>query len=226
MKNSELAHVVVVYEHKMFASYFYVAEHLRSDGVRLSRDIEKRSNTWWDFVPYDINKDLGKKVNDFCEKVPDGDWIIIRDGDTAYLDATYGHLIQGVIDNNKSFDLMGCVTNRLGLEWQVPYPYQTENYDMSFHTLMAQNLKMQHQSRVNRTYMHVAGLFMMFNKQAWDQIKFTEKIIDSGGYMDYHFSSEVLRRNGNVGIMPGLYLYHNYRILSGTSARFNNQHIR
>lgn len=171
-----------------------------------------RINIWYS-NPYSTEKNIGKAYNEFCENVPDDDWICLQDGDMMYLTPDWGLQIEQAIKlHGDNFDLIGCVTNRLGRRIQLVDEGDYENLDVRHHYEKAVRLKEMHWAEVEdiTNQRFIAGLFMLFKKSLWHKVKFEE----NSPYFDDTFSKEVLKKGGRLGLMKGLYVFHNYRCWS------------
>lgn len=165
--------------------------------------------------PWATDKNIGKAFNEFCESVPDGDWICLQDGDMLYLTPDWGAQIEAVIANHgNDFSLFGCLTNRLGRKIQV---YDWDNYDnhnIKDHYKIAKDLSEKHFAEVEdiTETRFVAGLLMLFPKSVWEKHKFRETGTPLS--VDDAFSRSIVKSGGRLGLMRGLYVYHLYRIWS------------
>lgn len=173
--------------------------------------------------PFSIEKNIGKALNEFCEMVPDGDWICLQDGDMMYLTPDWGKQIAEVVTNyGNKYSLIGCLTNRLGRPIQVYDKANYNNHDIKFHYDLAVKLANDNWGVVDDIThkKYVAGMFMLFPKSIWLKNRFKENV----SYFDDEFSKGVLRQGGKVGLMKGLYVYHSYRIWSDTP-RTSKDHL-
>lgn len=164
----------------------------------------------WYSNPFSTEKNIGKAYNDFCALIPDEDWIAIQDGDAMYLTSDWGVQIKEIIkQHGNDFDLIGCVTNRLGRPIQLAEGVEYDNFDIKYHYQKAIELKGKYGTQVeditNRKY--IAGLLMIFPKRVWNKIKFQENCI----YFDDQFSKAVAKSGGRLGLAKGLYMFHFYR---------------
>lgn len=164
-------------------------------------------------TPGRADKNLGKAANELIEHLPDEDWICLRDIDTLPL----YHV--GLFDQceeiarRNEFGLVGAVTNRLGLKYQLHGEKLSENYDMKHHYAIAKDRFDEYGSEVHETPDLIAGMFMLFPKQAWlDVDGFPEGHIRiKGCFIDYLFSKAVKRVGYKIGVAKGIYIYHTYR---------------
>lgn len=169
----------------------------------------------WYSNPYSTEKNIGKALNEFCELVPDEDWICLQDGDIMYLTPDWGKQIEYVVSNyGHKYSLFGCMTNRLGRNIQRLNGEFSENHDVQYHYNIAKELSENYFGEVEditrRKY--IAGMFMLFPKKIWNQIKFKE---NTPAFDDY-FSTDIVRKGKKIALIKGLYVYHAYRIWSDT----------
>jgi len=176
----------------------------------------------WHFVPASGDKNLGRSYNQHCEVVPDNDWILIRDGDTMFLHSQWPKQIEDIIrKHGKEYPLISCVTNRLGLSWQTPYGI-SDNPNVLDHYEIAMKHYEDYYDVVDKSPKPTAGLFMLFPKNTWNEIKFAEGLTGNGKFIDWQFSESVKRKFGKIGIAKGIYLFHFYRFAQENIKEFNH----
>lgn len=160
----------------------------------------------WFSNPYSRTKNFGKAINDFCEIVPDDqDWIVIQDGDMMYLDPYYGTKIHAIIEANKDrFALFGCMTNRLGSPHQLHNGQISEDHNILNHIEIAKQYSGLKCLEVDG----IAGVFMAFQKSTW---KKAGRFIMNDFSFDTMFCNKVKELGLKIGLMQGLYVYHQYR---------------
>ena len=163
------------------------------------------------FNPGRGDKNLGKAYNDHCEIVPnDNDWICMTDGDIMHLVPYWSKQIESIIKKHgNDYALISCVTNRLGLEWQLPKGF-SDDPNVLNHYEIANELYNDKYDEVIRSNKPTAGLMMLFPKKTWNRIKFTEGLTGGGKFIDWRFSESVMNI-GKIGIATGLYVFHFYR---------------
>lgn len=158
-------------------------------------------------TPFRSDKNIGKANNDFIELLPDDAWVCITDADAMFLRPDFGKCIEEII-NNTSFDLIGCVTNRLGGVHQLYNKEFSEDLNVYNHYEIANKLWEDNGSKTSTTT-GVAGVCMIFSKKTWVKAgKFREKSITC----DTEFNKSVVRVGGKIGLAEGLYMFHAYRI--------------
>lgn len=185
----------------------------------------KQSNSCkvWYSNPYSTEKNIGKALNEFCELVPDGDWICLQDGDIAYLTPTWGKQIEDTIKKHgKDFGLIGCMTNRLGRDIQRTGDVN-DHHDMLRHMDIAFKNELEYYAEVEdiTSKKYIAGMFMLFPKSVWKECKFPENNIA----FDDAFSILVRKKGYKLGLMKGLYVYHLYRAWSDNPSK-DRKHLR
>lgn len=166
-------------------------------------------------TPARSDKNFGKAINILIDndKIPDTDWFCLRDIDTvpAYHEK-FIEQCELIANDSKGFDLIGCMTNRLGLPWQL-VPDMFDNWDIKKHRQIAKELSKNTNIKPLNRGQTVGGLMMLFSKATWRKAgKFPEGGIKiRGKFVDWYFSDAV-SKFGNMGIAEGIYLIHLYRI--------------
>lgn len=173
--------------------------------------------------PFDINRNYGDNINNAIAKInyDEDDWICLRDLDVAFLTPDAGNLINEA--TKSGYDLIGCMTNRLGSDNQTGNsalfvePSLFEHYEIASKRLSIYG------SEVKPFQYDVAGMFMLFSVKIWRKIGgFKNSIV-----FDREFTKAVRMNGGKVGIMPGLYVLHCYRLWAPTrdEAKKSVQHL-
>lgn len=158
--------------------------------------------------PGRADKNIGKAYNQICALIPENDWICIQDQDSLFWPELCLKQIETIIQNyGNEYSLFGAVTNRLNSQSQRPFPTDFENLDILYHKKRAEELAVENWGKVEDHGEPVAGLFMLFPKRLWNEVKFIEKSI----YCDSLFGKEVLKKKKKIGLMTGVYVYHFYR---------------
>lgn len=164
-------------------------------------------------TPGRSDKNFGRSINQLIENLSDEDWICLRDIDTMPLHHRVFFKQCEEIANSNKFDLVGCMTNRLGLTYQLHDERISENFDIKHHIEIAHKRYEKYGSEVEETENNIAGLMMLFPKRLWDDVgEFPEGGIHvNGEFLDYIFSKRTRRIGGRIGIAKGIYLFHIYR---------------
>lgn len=154
--------------------------------------------------------DIGGGINEAIAAIDPGrdDWICVRDGDTMFLTGRWGQLIQAIVDANKDYELIGCLTNRVRAAYQLYGGDFSEEADIGKHLAIAQQCELDHKSFVKPVPTGpIAGMFMLFPRRVWEREPFAVRSI----YFDQEFTAAVRRAGGKVGVAWGIYLFHLYR---------------
>lgn len=158
-------------------------------------------------TPYALDKHIGREYNQQIKDFPDEDWIIIRDGDTCFTTPFWGTQVHDIIQKHgKEYQLIGCVTNRVNNEEQLPYGFSEEEY--THHHKIGAALHQEKYDQV-KPAKQIAGLCMIFPKTLWNQIHFDE--VYRPYYFDQIFCRMVTAAGYKIGIAEGLYIFHAYR---------------
>lgn len=171
-------------------------------------------------TPYATDKNFGRELNERISELSDG-WVCLRDSDCMFLTPDYGRQIAEICATT-DLDVLGCLTNRLGRPIQRYKGELSTNWDIKHHYTIAQSLEANHWCEVEdiTSKKWVAGMFMMFRKSLWEQIKFKENCLT----WDDQFSEDVRISGGKLGLMKGIYVFHFYRGWSDIPM-FSNQHL-
>lgn len=172
------------------------------------------------------DKNLGKAVNQLIEGLPDQDWICLRDIDTIppYHEG-FIKQCEEIANSNSGYSLIGCMTNRIGLPYQLVKGMFTE-WDMKKHREKAKELSSIKTIKPLSKMQTVGGVMMLFPKSVWQKAgKFPEGGISiKGEFVDYHFSRAV-GKIGKLGIAEGVYLFHAYR-MDAVDTRTHKDHLK
>lgn len=164
-------------------------------------------------TPGSADKNLGKAVNTIVNALPNQDWVCFRDIDTmpAYHEKFFQQCEE--IAAQGKFGLVSCITNRLGLRYQLHQQKLSQNTDWLYHREIAKKRYQQYKSTVTPTDQTLGGLMLMFPVKVFKEVGgFPEGgIMIDGSFFDYHFSIAVKNARYKLGIANGIYLIHMYR---------------
>lgn len=198
------------YSHHLSNNYFMPTNHIDKN----------RETRIWPATPYGPNLQYGRAINEFCRMIPDDDdWIMIRDLDTMPLPRKDGSerpefmdQVRMVVERYPKTGIFGCMTNRVGLPWQLHNGKISKDPDILHHQDIAEDRWREFGTRCMKLDMPVAGFFLMFRKSTWRQFPFREGDIigEDSIYFDWDFCIRVLARKLPIRIMLGVYLFHFY----------------
>ena len=161
------------------------------------------------FSPFNSQKQIGKSHNEHCSLVQnDDDWICITDSDVLFLRPDTKAQIEEIINiNGDKFQVFGCLTNRIASPHQQLAGF-SENTDIQYHKRLSDKCFNESYSEVKETDINVAGFLMIFQKKTWNKYKFSDNSIR----FDSEFTDKVKADGGKLGIMQGVYVFHDYRL--------------
>ena len=163
--------------------------------------------------PYSTTKNIGGAYNEAIRnlKADPTDWIVIKDGDVAFLTPEWGRQIAEVAAKT-DFQLLGCMTGRLRAKHQLIRGNFDTECNMFTNLEDAILVEALHWAEVEEVP-GIAGMFMMFRWKTWVEIGgFKEKTIKA----DMIFNQDVSKIGGKIGVMKGLYAFHGYRLWERT----------
>ena len=177
-------------------------------------------------TPGKADLNFGKAINDVIEFLPNEDWICLRDIDTLPLHHRVFFKQCEDIAESGEYDLVSCMTNRLGVEYQLHNGELSDNFDIRHHLQIAHDRYNEYGSKVDEAEGNIAGVMMLFSKQTWEDVgRFKEGGVQvNGSFLDYIFSSTVKKIGGKIGIAKGIYLFHTYREWE-ENVRFGYNHL-
>ena len=164
-------------------------------------------------TPHRADKNFGKGINMLIEGLPEDDWICLRDIDTVPLHHRVLAQQCEEIAAAGEYGLVGAMTNRIGLTYQLHNGKISEDFDIKNHVEIAHQRYEEFGSLVEDSEFLIAGMFMLFPKKVWSEMGgFPEGSIRiDGKFLDYIFSENVKKLGYKVGIAKGIYIFHIYR---------------
>lgn len=159
--------------------------------------------------PYRKDKDIGRAINNAIEDLSTepNDWIVHMDHDAMFLLPDSKAQLETIL-NSTDFDILGPVTNRLGTIGQTMHG-MFEERDMLKHVQLAQKVSDKKYGLVTKFERHLAAFCMCFKAVAWRDLGgFEENVLD----FDVRFCKKAKEQGLKLGIMPGLYVFHLYRM--------------
>jgi hypothetical protein len=153
--------------------------------------------------------DIGGGLNAAIQCMPENAWVCLRDGDTLFLSDQWGAEIEEIVaEHGYTYDLIGCMTNRIRAPYQLHDGKLSEEADMHTHLRIAKQRWAQHGTAVAPVPVGpIAGMMMLFRRSTWARHPFPERSI----YFDKVFTDAVRENHGQVGVALGLYIFHLYR---------------
>jgi len=177
-------------------------------------------------VPGRSDLNFGKAINDLIENLPDEDWVCLRDIDTMpLLHKEFIWQCEQIVKHTQ-FDLIGAMTNRIGINQHLYKGIFSEDYNLVNHKAIAQELFDKYGCDVIETKKTIAGFMMLFNVETWRKVGGfpVGGIQIKNAMLDYWFCKKIIAIKGRMGIARGIYLYHSYR-MGLDKPRTNRTHL-
>lgn len=180
-------------------------------------------------TPGRSDKNIGKAINDLIDGLPEDDWICLRDIDTIPMHhLTFFKQCEEIAEKGE-YDLVGCMTNRLGVKYQLYKDQFSDDFDLKNHLDIGEELYKKYGSAVEDSPGVIAGIMMLFPVSIWEYVGgFNEgAIMQQGGFFDAIFNQKVRNiAQGRVGVAKGIYLFHLYRPWAdGRDIRLQYKHL-
>lgn len=162
-------------------------------------------------IPWDSGKNIGRSYNQTMSLIKSDDWVCFLDGDAVHTTHFFGSRIESVIDNNPSFSLLTCYTNRIGCPWQIAPNVNGLSNDQKYHREFGEKIW-----EINKTNVidvtnnsPLSGVMILIKKSSWEKVGGfkEEKMLSIDNDIHYKFKNAGLK----VGLMTGIYVQHWYR---------------
>lgn len=166
-------------------------------------------------IPYALDKDLGRAYNEAMATIPNNGWACILDYDVQFLTPDAIAIVHEYTKRFPRAGMLTCWTNRIHpLSTQLFNGQVNPDPDITKHIRIAQERK-KHLYAVTELPGQVSGFLMVIKKSTWLRCNFKEGIGCLG--VDTHYWRLLKKRGLSILRMEGLYVWHNYRIMTGIS---------
>ena len=166
------------------------------------------------FQPFSPQKELGKVYNGHCKLVPNqSDWIQLMDYDSMILTPFTFQIIEQAIMKYPDTAVFGCMTNRVGYPYQRLNKLPDENDSIRHHMEISHELAAKYPNgECNEAY-SIAGFFLLFRKQYWQDNHFQDNLINKEGlFFDRVFCQKAKDKHLPLRVIKGAYIWHSYRL--------------
>ena len=156
-------------------------------------------------IPYSINRNYGKALNDFLSLINDDDWVVIMDYDAMF---THNHWFNVVTEAIKEGDaLITCPTNRTGQSAQLAPGVDRDNHDMKYHYAKGKEFYEKYGNEVRPFTCDglMSGYVMIFPKRLIGRVTEGTQL-----GIDNEIHQKAKNKGAPVKILPGVYVYHAY----------------
>lgn len=153
----------------------------------------------------------------------DEDWILLMDWDAVILRKSTYELIYKIIDSAPDdTGIIGAMTNRIGLKYQLYDGEFSNNFNIQLHRLRAKKLEEQNITEL-KSAKRLAGFCMLFKYERWHEVEGFKQ----NRFFDVAFSNDMRKLKYNNYIATGLYVFHQYRPwkMNQTEAHQDYAHI-
>lgn len=175
--------------------------------------------------PYRTDKNIGKAINDAIIQLNPGDedWIVHVDQDVCFLRPDSKKQIEEILSTT-DYRLLGVMTNRLGLTYQLHDNYLCKNDSINYHYQISNELHNNHYGQVKEVKRGpIAAMVMCFKVSDWRSVGgFAENNIQ----FDIKFSDDLRLKGCNLGVMKGVYVFHLYRMWSNNDPLTEIKHLQ
>lgn len=173
----------------------------------------------WFFTPYSFEKKMFQAWEQYMNLVQNpNDWVCMMDGDTMFLHADFGHIIQEYIDKYPDTGIFTCYTSRSRTAWMMPKNHLYNEANIIRHKKTANALRKKFKLQADEINDRVTGHLMMMQKKTWLAIR--EEVKEKSKELkilsvDSVISRTVLKNGKKIRLMKELYNLHYYRLLEG-----------
>lgn len=154
--------------------------------------------------PYSFKLNIGAAYNEAIK--PLEGWICLTDQDTLKFEG-FARRVKEIVDNAQENYIITCKTNRLRKDNTNVIMDVYDESDINVHFDLFNELWETYGAEIEPTKEPIAGVFMLFHKSAWNEVKFVENAIN----FDRLFTDQLKRKGFIPHVAKGLYIFHLYR---------------
>jgi GT2 family glycosyltransferase len=173
----------------------------------------------WFFTPYDNTQRLYLAIDRYFELIdnPD-DWVVLMDGDTAFLKPDFGNTIKRYTEKYPDTGMFTCYASRCHYRIQVPAATNMESDSLLYHKTIADQCAEKSRNKIIEINRKIAGHLMVIRKGTWTRIRAEvyDKTINK--YIlgvDTKISYAILEAGLTIRLMQEMYLLHYCRLAEG-----------
>lgn len=166
------------------------------------------------FAPFATDKNLGAAYNHYMSLLPnDDDYACFTDADTQFLLPDYGLQLEKIVKSHKDAGMFTCLTNRVGNVAQCLDMHLSTIPDVCHHKRLAKAQWNKYGTFCQRLSKPISGMMMLLQKKVWNNVKFQDGLLT----VDNKISGDILKAGYPVYLMKGIYIFHYYRLLEGST---------
>ncbi len=173
----------------------------------------------WFFTPYAHDKKLLDAIDRCFNLVPNpNDWVVLMDGDTAFLRSDFGHVIKRYTDSFPETGLFTCYASRCHYQSQVPAGTNMDCDSILYHRQMANYQAENFKGQVLDLNCRIAGHLMVIRKSTWLRLRgdvYSKAINKFILGVDTKISYAIFDAGLTIRLMRELYIFHYLRLAEG-----------
>ena len=181
----------------------------------------------WFFTPYDDQKRLFYAIDRYFGLIKnENDWVVITDGDIAFLRYDFGEVIKRYTENYPDTGLFTCYASRCHYQVQVPAGTNIHADSILYHKKIADQCARDYKNRIEDIDRKIAGHLMVIRKGTWVNIReevYHKTIRKNILGVDSKISFAVLEAGLKIRLIKELYILHYCRLAEGMDY---DQHLK
>lgn len=173
----------------------------------------------WFFTPYAHDKNFLDAIDRHFNLISNpNDWVVIMDGDTAFLRPDFGDVIKRHTDLYPETGLFTCYASRCHYKGQVPDGVDMDNPSILYHKSISNVQAELFRDRVIELDRRIAGHLMVIRKSTWAQIRANVYLAAKSKQIlgvDTKISNTLLSSGFKIRLIKELYILHYLRMEEG-----------
>lgn len=173
----------------------------------------------WFFTPYAHDKRFANAIDRIFALINNpNDWVVLMDGDTAFLRPDFGNVIKRYTDELPDTGLFTCYASRCHYQCQVPVGVDMSNDSILYHRDIADIQSALNSGITQEITRKIAGHLMVIKKSTWIRIREEVLAKSSAKYIlgiDTKISNAILERGLKIRLIRELYIFHYLRMKEG-----------
>lgn len=173
----------------------------------------------WFFTPYAPDKRYFEAIDRNFELVKNPeDWVVLTDGDTAFLRSDFGETIGRYTRKYPDTGLFTCYASRCHYQAQVPRGTDMESDSILYHKQIADYCAQNFKNEIKPLDRKIAGHLMAVRKSTWTKVR--DRVYEKTRHklilgVDTKISYAVLEAGMEIMLMRELYVLHYCRLAEG-----------
>ena len=173
----------------------------------------------WFFTPYAHDKKLLDAIDRHFNLVANpNDWVVLMDGDTAFLRSDFGHVIKRYAELFPDTGMFTCYASRCHYQSQVPEGTNMDSDSILYHRKIADYHAEMFKGQALELNSRIAGHLMVIRKKTWLRIRsavYSKAINKYILGIDTKISYALLDAGLTIRLMRELYIFHYLRLAEG-----------